>query len=136
VPICTGENHFTRHGLRPIIISQAVDVLQPDIPHVGGLLEAKKIADLADIYYMPLAAHNVSSPVGTLASCHACASMRNFTVLEFHAQDVPWWDDLYLADAPLIQDGYITLPVTPGLGLELNEEVARAHLAADSSFFE
>jgi L-alanine-DL-glutamate epimerase-like enolase superfamily enzyme len=135
VPICSGENHYTRHGLRPLIVNQAVDVLQPDIPRVGGLLEAKKIADLADIYYIPVAAHNVSSPVGTLAACHACASMRNFTVLEFHAQDVPWWDDLYLADQPLIQNGYITLPEKPGLGMELNEACAKEHLAANCTFF-
>ncbi len=135
VPICSGENHYTRHGLRPLIVNQAVDVLQPDIPKVGGLLEAKKIADLADIYYMPVAAHNVSSPIGTLAACHTCASMRNFTILEFHAQDVPWWDDLYRMDRPLIQDGYITLPDRPGLGLELNEACAQEHLAAGSTYF-
>lgn len=136
VPICSGENHYTRHGLRQMITTQAVDVLQPDIPKVGGLLEAKKIADLADIYYMPVAAHNVCSPIGTLAACHVCASMRNFTVIEFHAQDVSWWDDLVMGGGPLIQDGCITLPDRPGLGLELNEAVARAHLAIGSTFFE
>jgi L-alanine-DL-glutamate epimerase-like enolase superfamily enzyme len=134
VPICSGENHYTRHGLREMITTQAVDVLQPDIPKVGGLLEAKKIADMADIYYMPVAAHNVCSPIGTMAACHACASMRNFSVLEFHAQDVLWWDSL-VDGGPMIENGYITLPDKPGLGLELNEDVARAHLAATSSFF-
>ena len=135
VPICSGENHYTRHGLRQMITTQAVDVVQPDIPKVGGLLEAKKIADLADIYYIPLAAHNVSGPIGTMAACHACASMRNFTVIEFHAQDVPWWDDLVLGVKPLIKDGYFTMPDKPGLGIELNEEVARAHMAKDTTFF-
>ena len=135
VPICTGENHYTRHGLRPLITEQAVDIVQPDIPKVGGLLEAKKIADLADIYYIPLAAHNVCSPVGTMAACHTCASMRNFVILEFHAQDVPWWDDLTVEDAPMIQDGYISLPEEPGLGIELDEDVARAHLSKGSTFF-
>jgi len=135
VPICCGENHYTRHGLREMIVTQAVDVLQPDIPRVGGLLEAKKIADLADIYYIPMAAHNVSSPFATLAACHACASMRNFAILEFHAQDVPWWNDLIADSRPLIQDGYIVLPDKPGLGIALNEEVARAHLAQGATFF-
>jgi len=136
VPICSGENHYTRHGLRRMITTQAVDIVQPDIPKVGGLLEAKKIADLADIYYIPMAAHNVSSPIATMAACHACASMRNFFILEFHAQDVAWWDDLVVGDQPLIQDGYITLPDKPGLGIELNEEVARAHLQEGATFFE
>jgi L-alanine-DL-glutamate epimerase-like enolase superfamily enzyme len=136
VPICSGENHYTRHGFRPLITTQALDIVQPDIPKVGGLLEAKKIADLADIYYIPVAAHNVSSPIGTMAACHTCASMRNFMLLEFHAQDVPWWDDLVVGSQPMIQDGTITLPETPGLGVELNEDVARAHLAEGATFFE
>lgn len=136
VPICTGENHYTRHGLRPLIVEQAVDILQPDIPKMGGLLEAKKVSDLADIYYVPIAAHNVCSPVGTIACCHTCASMRNFMVLEFHAQDVPWWGDLIEGGADLLQDGYISLPEGPGLGLKLNEDVAREHLSPGSSFFE
>jgi len=136
VPICTGENHYTRHGLRPLVTEQAVDVLQPDIPKMGGLLEAKKVADLADIYYIPVAAHNVCSPIGTVACCHTCASMRNFTVIEFHAQDVPWWDDLLIGSGPLIDDGFITLPGGPGLGVSLNEEVARAHLAEGATFFD
>ncbi len=136
VPICSGENHYTRHGLRPMITTQAVDIVQPDIPKVGGLLEAKKIADLADIYYIPMAAHNVSSPIATMAACHSCASMRNFFILEFHAQEVPWWDDLVVGDTPLIRDGYIALPDEPGLGITLNEEVARAHLQEGAPFFE
>ena len=118
-----------------MITMQAVDIVQPDVPKVGGLLEAKKIADLADIYYIPIAAHNVSSPIATLAACHTCASMRNFTILEFHAQDVPWWNDLVVGDQPLIQDGYVTLPDKPGLGVELNEDVARAHLEEGAAFF-
>ena len=112
-----------------------IDIVQPDIPKVGGLLEAKKIADLADIHYIPMAAHNVSSPVATLAACHACAGMRNFHTLECHAQDVSWWGDLVTGGASLIEDGYIALPDTPGLGLELNEEAVREHLKPDTAFF-
>jgi galactonate dehydratase len=118
-----------------MLTTQAVDIAQPDIPRAGGLLEAKKIADLADTYYIPVAAHNVSSPVGTLAACHACASMRNFAILEFHGQDVEWWDDLFIGRHPMIEDGYIALPDGPGLGIELNEAVARNHLSSSSSLF-
>ncbi|MCC7355080.1 MAG: mandelate racemase/muconate lactonizing enzyme family protein, partial [Anaerolineae bacterium] len=109
--------------------------VQPDVPKVGGLLEAKKIADLADVYYIPLAAHNVSSPIATMAACHACATMRNFTVLEFHAQDVAWWNDLVAGGEPLIRDGYIALPDKPGLGIALNEEVARVHAQEGAGLF-
>ncbi|MHB1296555.1 MAG: mandelate racemase/muconate lactonizing enzyme family protein [Anaerolineae bacterium] len=135
VPICTGENHYTRHGLRTMITTQAVDIVQPDIPKVGGLLEAKKIADLADIYYIPLAAHNVCSPIGTLAACHACAGMRNFAILEFHAQDVSWWNELVISDKPMIENGSINLPEGPGLGVWLNEDAARAHLTPGTGYF-
>lgn len=136
VPICCGENHYTRHGLRQMITSQAVDIIQPDVPKVGGLLEAKKISDLADIYYIPMAAHNVSGPVGTLAACHMLATVRNFAILEFHAQDVDWWDGLIAGSGePLIQGGYIELPDRPGVGIELNEDVVRAHLKPESAFF-
>lgn len=136
VPICSGENHYTRHGFRQMIETQAVDIIQPDVPKVGGLLETKKIADMADTYYIPMAAHNVSSPVATVAACHACAGIRNFLVMEFHCRDVKWWNDLVIADGPIIQGGYVKLPDGPGLGYELNEDVARAHLAKGGAFFE
>src|SRR5438128_756816 len=80
------------HGFLPLLKQGACRIIQPDIPRCGGLMESKRIADLADIYYIPFAAHNVCSPVGTIASAHACAAIRTFLVLEFHSQDVPWWD--------------------------------------------
>ncbi len=136
IPICSGENHYTRHGLRQLIVNQAVDIIQPDVPKVGGLTEAKKIADMADTYYIPMAAHNVSSPIGTIATCHVLATMRNFMIMEFHGQDVEWWDDLAIGEKPWIKDGYITVPETAGLGLELDEDVVRAHLRPGTGFFE
>lgn len=136
MPICTGENLYTRQGFRDLIVNQACDIVQPDIPKAGGLLEAKRIADLADLYFLHVAAHNVSSPVATMAAAHACAGMRNFTVLEFHALDVPWWDDLVEREGPLIRDGELALSDGPGHGLTLNEEVVRAHLSPGATFFE
>jgi L-alanine-DL-glutamate epimerase-like enolase superfamily enzyme len=73
---------------------------------MGGLAEAKKVADHADLYYIPLAPRNVSSPTGTMASAQVCAAMNNFLVLEYHAHDVPWWGDL-VTGAPVIVGGYI-----------------------------
>ena len=71
-----------------------------------------------------------------MAACHACAGIRNFLVMEFHCRDVKWWNDLVIADGPIIQGGYVKLPDGPGLGYELNEDVARAHLAKGGAFFE
>ena len=77
VPICTGENLYTRDGFRRLIELQACDIVHIDIPKSGGLLESKRIHDLADSYYIWTAAHNPASPVGSIASCHAAASMRD-----------------------------------------------------------
>lgn len=133
-PICTGENLYRKHGYRELIEKQAVEIVSPDIPKMGGLLEAKKVADHADTYYMPVAPHNVASPIGTVAAAHVCAAMTNFLVMEYHAHDVPWWDDLVDGE-PVIEHGFIHLNDRPGHGLTLNEDVARAHLAPGASFF-
>jgi L-alanine-DL-glutamate epimerase-like enolase superfamily enzyme len=133
-PICTGENLYRKHGYRELIEKQAARIIAPDIPKMGGLAEAKKVADHADLYYIPIAPHNVASPVGTVAGAHVCAAMNNFLVMEYHAHDVKWWDDL-VEGGPTIVKGYIHLTDKPGHGLTLNEDVARAHLKPGSSFF-
>jgi L-alanine-DL-glutamate epimerase-like enolase superfamily enzyme len=133
-PICTGENLYRKHGYRELIEKQAADIIAPDIPKMGGLLEAKKVADHADTYYIPIAPHNVASPIGTVAAAHVCAAMSNFLVMEFHAFDIPWWDDL-VDGGPVIRDGFIQLPDGPGHGLELNEDVARAHVKPGTTYF-
>ncbi len=101
VPICTGENLYRKHGYRELIEKQAADIIAPDIPKMGGLMEARKVADMADTYYINVAPHNVSSPIGTVAAAHVCASIPNFLVIEFHAHDVPWWGDLVDGEPPI-----------------------------------
>jgi L-alanine-DL-glutamate epimerase-like enolase superfamily enzyme len=134
ISICTGENLYRKHGYRELIEKQAADIVSPDVPKMGGLLEAKKVADQADTYYIPIAPHNVASPIGTVAAAHVCAAMSNFLVMEFHAMEVEWWDDL-VEGGPVIIDGFIRLTEDPGHGLELNEDVARAHLKSGTTFF-
>ena len=130
IPICTGEFLFRRDGFRDLIQSQACDMLHVDVSGTGGILEAKKIADLADLYYMPFAAHNITSPIGMTATAHVCAAVRNFIVMElpYHADQVEWRWDLAISEEPLIQDNEFVVPEQPGLGIELNEEVAGEHL--------
>ena len=130
IPICTGEFLFRRDGFRDLIQSQACDMLHVDVSGTGGMLEAKKIADLADLYYMPFAAHNITSPIGMTATAHVCAAVRNFIVMElpYHADQVEWRWDLAISEEPLIQDNEFVVPEKPGLGIELNEEVAMEHL--------
>ncbi|MCC6292475.1 MAG: mandelate racemase/muconate lactonizing enzyme family protein [Bryobacterales bacterium] len=128
VPIATGENLYTRDGFRRLIELQGVDYVHLDIPKSGGLLESKRIHDLAEQYYIATAAHNPASPVGTIASAHAAASMRDFRVHEL-AKYVEWWPDLVLHDGPIFENGYYRIREKPGLGVELNPDVAKAHLA-------
>ena len=134
-PICAGENLYLRWGFRDLIEKQAVDVIMPDLPKCCGLSEGRKIANMAEVYYIPLAPHNVCGPLGTIASCHTCASVPNFLVLEWHWVDRPHWQELVEADPPLIQDGYITVPDRPGLGVDFNEDAARRYAKTDRPFF-
>jgi galactonate dehydratase len=135
-PICAGENLYLRQGFRDLIEQQAVDIIMPDIPKCGGLSECRKIANLAEIYYMPFAPHNVSSPIGTMASAHVCASVPNFLVLEFHWLHRDYWSTIIAEKEDIIQDGYITLSGRPGIGLELDEVVAREHQFPGTTWFE
>jgi len=132
-PICTGENLYLAQGFRELIEKQAARIIAPDIPKMGGLLEFKKVADHANLYYIPMAPHNVASPIGTVAGAHVCAAISNFLVMEYHAHDIPWWGDLVEGDT--LVDGYIRIDDRPGHGLTLNEDVARAHLKKGSSYF-
>ncbi len=134
IPICTGENLYTRDGFRRLIELQGCDVVHIDIPKSGGLMEAKRIHDLADNYYIWTAAHNPASPVGTIASCHAAASMRNFRVHEL-ARYIDWWQDLVIHDGPIFEAGYHRIRDKPGYGIEINPDVAKAHLAPGESWW-
>ena len=126
MPLLTGENRYGRHGFRDLIEQQAVDFLAPDVPKTGGIAETKKIADLAETYYVTLVPHNIGSPVATVATAHVGATIPNFYGLEYHAREVPWWEDL-VAGADLIRDGRIRVPDEPGLGIQLDWDVLREH---------
>lgn len=137
VPIATGENLFLFEGFQEIIAQHALSVVTPDLQKVGGLAVAQSIAQFADVHSMPVAPHNISSPVGTLAAAHFCAAIPNFLALEFHAGEVPFWNDLVDGvSKPLIQNGFLALPEGPGLGVTLNEEVARRYARAGEPFFQ
>src|ERR1700728_1862431 len=107
VPIATGENLFLFEGFQEIIAEHALSVVTPDLQKVGGLAVAHTIAQFADVHTMPVAPHNISSPIGTLAAAHFCAAIPNFLALEFHASDVPFWNNLVEGLAkPVIQNGF------------------------------
>mgnify|MGYP000204837517 CR=1 FL=1 len=138
-PILTGENLNRRHGFWDLIASRSVDLVAPDIQKCGGMLEGKRIGELAELQGIRYAPHNIASPLGTMASAHVCATLPNFTALEFHGSDVPFWYDLITrpdVQGPLIQKGRIVLTEAPGLGCELNETVAKKYRKPGEPFFE
>ena len=134
-PICSGENLYLRHGFRDLIEKQAVNIIMPDIPKCGGLSECRKIANLAEMYYIPFAPHNVSSPIGTLASAHVCATVPNFLVLEFHWFHRDYWTTIIEEKEDIIKDGFIHLSDKPGIGITLNETVARQYQYPNTTWF-
>jgi galactonate dehydratase len=134
-PICCGENLFLRHGFREVLEKRAADIIMPDIQKCGGLLEGRKIADMAHTYYVPVAPHCVVSPIGTMASAHVCAAIPNFLALEWHwISRLPLWKD-FVKEGEIIKAGFIELPERPGIGVEMNEEAARKAQVPNTSWF-
>jgi L-alanine-DL-glutamate epimerase-like enolase superfamily enzyme len=129
VPICTGENLERREGFNDFLVNQALDILNPDLRNSGGFLETKRIADMAEVYGLPIATHNTGSQLNTWATCQWAASIRDFIVCETITGRGGWMDQLLLLDGPYIDGGFIRLNDKPGLGVELNPDVVKAHLA-------
>jgi galactonate dehydratase len=135
-PICCGENIYMRWGFREILEKRAADIIMPDFQKCGGLLEARKIADMAHAYYVPVAPHAVTSPIGMMATAQVCAAIPNFLVQEFH-----WIDSLdlwrnWVKEGEIIDKGYITIPDRPGLGVEMNDDGARKAQVPGTPWFQ
>lgn len=126
VPIATGERYYEPARFQDLIAKRAADFLQPDVCHVGGLSEARKIAALAHMNYLPIAPHNPLGPVGNAATLQLAAASANFAWLETMMTDVPWRSEIVREDVSLI-DGEMTIPAVPGLGVELDEAACAAH---------
>ena len=135
-PICCGENLYMRWGFRELLDKQAADIIMPDIQKVGGLSEARKVANLAQTYYVPFAPHCVVSPIGTMASAHICASVPNFLVCEWHwINKLDLWKS-FVKEGEIISQGHITLTDRPGIGVEMNEQAARKAQVPGTPWFE
>ena len=134
-PICTGENFYFAHSFRELFEKRAASVIMPDITKAGGLMELKRIADLADGYSIPIAPHNVSSPLGMMAGCHVLSTITNFLLLEFHGREIPWWSDLCDGEKPFIENGRMRVSNAPGIGVELNDDIARSLVWNGDEYF-
>ena len=137
-PVCTGEDIYLKEGFMPLLQEHAVNVIHPDLATSGGILETKKIGDLAQEYGVSMALHMAGTPVSTMAAVQCAAATENFIALEHHFTEVPFWND-FIDDLPkpIIQNGYIPVPDASGLGFTLNEEAVKEHLIPeDRGFFE
>ena len=135
-PVLTGEDIFGHDGFKPLFEANAISMCHPDIATSGGLIETKKIGDLAQEHGISMAMHMAGSPVTLMASVHCAAATENFIVMEHHNVDDKWYDELVtLPEGPIVRDGYVTVPDTPGLGVELNEEVIKGFLEKDEKYF-
>jgi L-alanine-DL-glutamate epimerase-like enolase superfamily enzyme len=137
IPTLTGEDIYLKEEFMKLIQARAVAMIHPDLATAGGILETKKIGDYAQEHGVPMAMHFAGSPISFLANVHCAAATQNFVALEHHSIDVPWWEDLVTGiEKPIVKNGFVTVPETPGLGVDLNEAVVRAHLVKDSGYFD
>jgi L-alanine-DL-glutamate epimerase-like enolase superfamily enzyme len=145
VPILCGENLYTRDDFRPFIVNQGVHMIEIDVSMAGGLLEAKKIADLAELYYIPVCTHNVASPIATIASANFAASVREFVAHEAFIMNplnragkgINGDPDVLGYDKEMFVKGHIQLSDRPGFGIELNEELIKGkYLVAGETWWD
>jgi len=137
-PICTGEDIYCKEEFLKLFRAHAIAICHPDLATSGGILETKRIGDLAQEHGISMVMHMAGTPIAAMASVHCAAATENFLALENHSVDIPWWNELATGlPNPIIQDGYIHVPEAPGLGVDLNPEVIKEHLDPnDPGYFE
>jgi galactonate dehydratase len=126
IPVATGERLFTKWAFREVLELGAAALVQPDLSHCGGVLEARAIAAMAEVYYCGFAPHNPLGPVNTIVSAHVGMASPNFVALETCLYPPEWTREL-LKEPLQIADGYLALSDAPGWGIELDVELCRAH---------
>lgn len=136
-PICAGENHYMAYGFRKLLEIGAVDIIMPDLQKTGGLGEGQRIANLANLYYVPFAPHMVASFLGAMACAHVCASVPNFMIMEwqsyFHTQ--PMFKEIVKYEGEWVDKSFITVSNKPGIGVDLNEEGMKKYVNPNLPFF-
>ena len=123
--ICTGENLFYMREFIPYFQARSADVFMIDVPW-NGFAQSKKVGDLAEAYQLNVAPHNYYSHLSTCISASLCAVLPNVRIMEIDVDDVPWREDM-VTHVPHIENGYLTIPSGPGWGIEMVEEVLKAH---------
>jgi L-alanine-DL-glutamate epimerase-like enolase superfamily enzyme len=137
-PILTGEDIYLKEPFRVLCEKHAVGKIHPDLATAGGILETHKIGDMAEEYGVPMALHFAGTPIACMANVHCAAATQNFLALENHSLDVQWWSSLVVegTKSPIVNHGWIDVSDRPGLGVTLNEDVVRQHMAPGTGYFE
>lgn len=129
VPVVIGEATYTKTGFRPLLEKRSADILNPDVACVGGILELKEIAAMAESFLVAMSPHNYNSTLVALASTvHASATMPNFIITEYFLPFVDFCDTIS-PNQLKPKNGYIELPTAPGLGIDVDEEALKKHPA-------
>jgi galactonate dehydratase len=127
IPVAAGERLVERSAFAELLDKRACSIVQPNVCYCGGVSEFRRIASLAETALVPVAPHNPNGPIGTMVSVHLALALSNVPILEHVRGDVPWRDEI--VDEPFVTtDGYAGLPTRPGIGVELVEQVAAAHV--------
>ncbi|NKB70088.1 MAG: galactonate dehydratase [Candidatus Latescibacteria bacterium] len=126
VPIALGERLYTRWEFREVLESNAVRFIQPDICHAGGIFELRKIAAMAEVYYVMVAPHNSNGPISTVASVHLDACTPNAPMQEVILRYLPLFNEL-LTEPLVVEDGHFRLPEGPGWGTDIVEDAEQRH---------
>jgi galactonate dehydratase len=137
-PICGGENFYLAYGYTRLLSEQAIDIIMPDLQKCGGLGEGQRIANLANLYYIPFSPHMVGSFLGAMATAHVCAAVPNFHILEWQtlSDTEAKWKEIVTYDKPFIEKGFLVLSDKPGIGVEINEEGLKKYATPGVPFLE
>jgi L-alanine-DL-glutamate epimerase-like enolase superfamily enzyme len=134
-PTCTGEDIYLKEPFAKLVDARAVDIVHPDLATSGGLLETKKIGDYAEERGVAMAMHFAGTPVSFMANVHCAAATQNFMALEHHSVDLDYWGSLVKTKHKMIEKGFANVPDTPGLGIELNDDVAKKYLDPENKTY-
>lgn len=134
IPICTGEDIYLKENFKPLFEAGGISIVHPDLLSVGGVMELKKVGDMAQDYGVSMAVHMAETPISALAAAHVGVATENFLALEFHSVDILWWSSIVKTGLKkdIVMNGYIEVPDLPGFGIEeLDDEVLGEHLHPD-----
>jgi galactonate dehydratase len=138
-PIAAGENVYLAYGFKQLLEKGCIDVIMPDLQKCGGLGEGQRIANLANLYYIPFAPHMVASFLGAMACAHVCASVPNFMIMEwqsyFHTNKM-YKEIVTFDEGDWAKDGYMKVSNKPGIGVDLNIEAMKQYATKGTPFFE